>query len=437
MARAQRNTVLIIDDLFSSRLLLAEIVRQIDGKLNLELFDTPGRALEFARNNRVDMVLTDYKLPEFDGVQLVRQIRALPHCVDVPIVVITVVDDRRVRYEALEAGATDFLIKPLDEHETRARCANLLELRRHKIVLSDQARVLQYQVDKSVAEIHERELETLAKLAKAGEFRDQTTGNHLTRMARYSALIGSQLGLAPETVHVLEVAAPMHDIGKIGIPDAILLKEGPLSDAEMTSMKNHPRIGYDILKGSPSKYLSMGAIIALGHHEKYDGSGYPNGLHGEDIPIVARIVAVADVFDALVSERPYKHAWTVDEGFAYLEAQKGKHFDPRCVEAFMSAERSELGRFRHSSQTDRGSSVSQQRLLNSIRKHDFCISPSMAPKRARALRSQRRDQCSASEPRHPRLDDSRRTRASSSTQCDRAGIRSGQAPRRLLAARPF
>src|ERR1700693_4325085 len=192
MARAQRNTVLIIDDLFSSRLLLAEIVRQIDGKLNLELFDTPSRALEFARNNRVDMILTDYKLPEFDGVQLVRHLRGLPHCVDVPIVVITVVDDRRVRYEALEAGATDFLMKPLDEQETRARCANLLELRRHKIVLFDQARMLQYQVDKSVAEIHERELETLAKLAKAGEYRDKTTGNHIMRMGKYSALIGRQ-----------------------------------------------------------------------------------------------------------------------------------------------------------------------------------------------------------------------------------------------------
>src|SRR5215510_8725574 len=135
LARAQRNTVLIIDDLFSSRLLLAEIVRQIDGKLNLELFDTPSRALEFARNNRVDMVLTDYKLPEFDGIELVKQIRGLAHCVDIPIVVITVVDDRQVRYNALEGGATDFLIKPLDEHETRESCANLLEMRRHKIVL--------------------------------------------------------------------------------------------------------------------------------------------------------------------------------------------------------------------------------------------------------------------------------------------------------------
>jgi two-component system, response regulator RpfG len=335
-ARAQRNTVLIVDDLFSSRLLLAEIVRQIDGKLNLELFDTPSRALEFARNNRVDIILTDYKLPEFDGIELVKQLRALPHCVDVPIVVITVVDDRKIRYDALEAGATDFLIKPLDDHETRARCANLLELRRHKIVLSDQARVLQYQVDKSVAEIHERELETLSKLAKAGEFRDKTTGNHLMRMAKYSALIGQHLGLGAETVHVLEVAAPMHDIGKIGIPDSVLLKDGPLTSGETQVMRDHPRMGYDILKGSPSKYLSMGAIIALGHHEKFDGSGYPNGLHGEDIPLVARIVAVADVFDALVSERPYKKAWALEDAIEFVKSQRSKHFDPTCIDAFLS-----------------------------------------------------------------------------------------------------
>ena len=336
LARAQRNTVLIIDDLFSSRLLLAEIVRQIDSRLSLELFDTPSRALEFARNNRVDMVLTDYKLPEFDGIELIKQLRGLPHCVDVPIVMITVVDDRRIRYDALEAGATDFLIKPLDEHETRARCVNLLELRRHKIVLSDQARVLQYQVDKSVAEIHERELETLAKLAKAGEFRDKTTGNHLMRMAKYSALTGHNMGLGNETVHVLEVAAPMHDIGKIGTPDAILLKTGPLTPAEQEVMRAHPRIGYDILKGSPSKYLSMGAIIALGHHEKFDGTGYPNGLTAEDIPVVARVVAVADVFDALISERPYKRAWSVNEAVEHMRSQRGKHFDPRCVDAFFS-----------------------------------------------------------------------------------------------------
>jgi two-component system response regulator RpfG len=155
-------------------------------------------------------------------------------------------------------------------------------------------------------------------------------------MARYSALIGHNLGLGGDTVHLLEVSAPMHDIGKIGIPDSILIKEGPLTAAETLVMQTHPRIGYDILKGSPSKYLSTGAIIALGHHEKFDGTGYPNGLHAEDIPIVARVVAVADVFDALVSERPYKHAWGMDEGVSYLKSQRGKQFDPTCVDAFLA-----------------------------------------------------------------------------------------------------
>jgi two-component system response regulator RpfG len=335
-ARAQRGTAMIVDDLLSARLLLAEIVRQVDAKLNLELFDTPTRALEFARNNRVELILTDYKLPEFDGIDLVKQLRALPHCVDVPIVVITIVDDRKVRYEALEAGATDFLTKPLDEHETRARCANLLELRRHRMVLSDRALMLEFQVDKAVTEIHERELETLAKLAKAGEFHDRYTANHLLRTARYSALIGRTLGLGADVVHVLEVAAPMHDIGKIGIPVSILLREESLKPDEIGIIQTHPRMGYEILKGSPSKYLTMGAIIALAHHERYDGSGYPNGLHGEDIPIVARVVAVADVFDALISERPYKHAWAVEQSIAYLRSERGKHFDPACVDAFLA-----------------------------------------------------------------------------------------------------
>ena len=172
-------------------------------------------------------------------------------------------------------------------------------------MLSDQARVLQYQVDKSVAEIHERELETLAKLAKAGEFRDKTTGNHLMRMAKYSALIGAASG--PRRRDCARAGSRRADARhRQDRHSRFRAAEGRSADASRNrrSMKTHPRMGYDILKGSPSKYLSMGAIIALGHHEKYDGSGYPNGLHGEDIPLVARVVAVADVFDALVSERP-------------------------------------------------------------------------------------------------------------------------------------
>ena len=336
-ARAQRNTVLIVDDLFSSRLLLAEIVRQIDGKLNLELFDTPSRALEFARNNRVDIVLTDYKLPEFDGIELVKQIRALPHCVDVPIVVITVVDDRKIRYDALEAGATDFLIKPLDEHETRARCANLLELRRHKIVLSDQARVLQYQVDKSVSEIHERELETLAKLAKAGEFRDKTTGNHLMRMAKYSALIGAHLGLGAETVHVLEVAAPMHDIGKIGIPDAMLLKEGPLHargdrDHEVAPAHRlrHPQ-GQPVevpVDGRDHRARASREVRRLRLSERPAWRGHParraRGRGGRRV----RCAGQRATLQARVDH---------GRGHRLPEVRSaGEHFDPRCVDAFLA-----------------------------------------------------------------------------------------------------
>jgi two-component system response regulator RpfG len=278
LARAQRNTVLIVDDLFSSRLLIAEIVRQIDPKLNLELFDTPSRALEYARQNRVDMVLTDFKLPEFDGIELVKQIRGLSHCVDIPIVVITVVDDRQVRYNALEGGATDFLIKPLDEHETRARCANLLELRRHKIVLSDQARVLQYQVDRSVSEIHERELETLSKLAKAGEFRDKTTGNHSGPHGQVLGAHRAKPGArrrhgARDRSRRADARHRQDRNPRLGADEG-----RPAFPGELEVMRSHPRIGYDILKGSPSKYLSMGSIIALGHHEKFDGHRIPERL---------------------------------------------------------------------------------------------------------------------------------------------------------------
>jgi response regulator RpfG family c-di-GMP phosphodiesterase len=203
-------------------------------------------------------------------------------------------------------------------------------------VLADRARALRTRIDRSIAEIHERELETLKMLAKAGEFRDTYTANHLLRMARYCALIGHNLGLNANTVDLLAVTAPMHDIGKVGIPDSILLKKGSLTADEIGVLQTHTQIGYDILKGSPSKYLSTGAIIALSHHEKYDGSGYPNGLLGGDIPIVARVVAVADVFDALISARPYKAAWAVEPSIAYLRNGRGTYFDPACVDAFLA-----------------------------------------------------------------------------------------------------
>ncbi|TMH70147.1 MAG: HD domain-containing protein, partial [Betaproteobacteria bacterium] len=172
------------------------------------------------------------------------------------------------------------------------------------------------------------------RLARAGEFRDEETGYHLIRMSRYSRLIANALGLEHDEAETVELAAPLHDIGKIGIPDQILLKPDKLDAVEWEVMRRHPVIGHEILKGSASKYVRMGALIALGHHEKYDGSGYPNGLVGDHIPLCARIVAVADVYDALTSLRPYKKAWTSAQAFEYVTSQAGRHFDARLVEAF-------------------------------------------------------------------------------------------------------
>jgi two-component system response regulator RpfG len=184
--------------------------------------------------------------------------------------------------------------------------------------------------------VREREKETLARLARAGEFRDEDTGLHLARMARYSRLIAEAIGQSSDETETIELAAPLHDIGKIGIPDHILLKPAGLNDEELVVMRDHARIGHEILKGSPSKYVNMGALIALGHHEKFDGSGYPGALSGEAIPLCARIVAVADVYDALTSVRPYKIAWSREAAFEYLRAQRGRHFEPRLVDAFIS-----------------------------------------------------------------------------------------------------
>jgi len=251
------------------------------------------------------------------------------------MVMVTVHDDRKVRYAALDAGITDFLTKPVDARECLARCRNLLTLRRQQLALEDRRRLLEHMVEDATREVKEREKETLLRLARAGEFRDEETGYHLIRMSRYSRLISNALALERDEAETIELAAPLHDIGKIGIPDQILLKPSRLEDAEWQVMRRHPVIGHEILKGSASKYVRMGALVALGHHEKYDGSGYPNGLVGDHVPLCARIVAVADVYDALTSVRPYKPAWPSEQAFDYLRSQSGRHFDPRMVEAFL------------------------------------------------------------------------------------------------------
>lgn len=328
------SRILIIDDQFTSRQILEELVASLGEGTTTDSFANPVVALAWTRSNPPDLVLTDYKMPYMNGVEFTRRFRQLYP--ETPLVMITALGDRSIRYQALEAGATDFLTKPVDHIECRARCRNLLALREQQMLIKDRANWLEERVNKATQEIRTRELETLLRLAKAGEYRDEETGGHILRMANFSRLIAERLGLSKDECQVIEIAAPMHDIGKIGIPDGILLKPGKLNAEEFRSMQNHARIGYEILKDSPSQYLQMGAIIAYGHHEKFNGQGYPNGLAGEAIPLPARIVAVADVFDALTSKRPYKRAWSVQDAVEYLQAEQGRHFDPACVQAFLT-----------------------------------------------------------------------------------------------------
>jgi two-component system response regulator RpfG len=336
---ARRPSVVIIDDQSTGRRILERIIRSIDPELQVETYSDPFKALSRIRSCAPDLIVTDYKMPAMDGIALIRHVRSLPACADIPIIVVTVVEDVRIRYAALDAGATDFLSRPIDQYECRARCRNLLTLRRQQQIIRNRASWLEDQVALATREVQARERETLLRLAKAGEYRDQETGNHVLRMARYARLIAEALSLARGECEEIELAAPMHDIGKIGIPDCILLKEGPLNEKEFGVMKTHTRIGYEILKDSPSRRIILGATIALCHHERYDGLGYPDGLAGEAIPLPARIVAVCDVYDALTSTRPYKGPWPAAEAIRYIRERAGTQFDPGCVESFLARTR--------------------------------------------------------------------------------------------------
>ncbi len=327
--------VLVLDDAPINVTLLCRLLDKIDHCKSTSFFE-PETALAWCEEHVPDVVMVDYMMPGMNGIEFIRRFRSLYGCYDIPVLMVTANDELALRYEALEAGANDFLTKPVDRIEFLARTKNMLAMRKNQRFLEDRATWLDVEVKKATAEIRLREQETILRLSKAADSRDPETGAHIVRMANYSRVIAAELGLSEAEQQLLFEAAPMHDIGKVGIPDYILLKPGKLSEDEFAIMKQHARLGYDILSGSQSEMLSAGASIALSHHEKYDGSGYPGGLAGDDIPLFARIVAVADVFDALTSERPYKSAWDIDKALAFLHDGAGKHFDPRCVAAFVS-----------------------------------------------------------------------------------------------------
>jgi len=329
------NRIAIIDDSDINLTLFRALVLKL-GDCEALCFKESPKGLAWCSENLPDLIIVDYMMPDIDGIRFIECLRALAGREDVPVLMITANDNRDVRYEALRIGATDFLTKPVDRVEFSARVRNMLALGASRKKLADKAAWLAEEVAKATAAVHAREQELLFRMSRAAEFRDPETGAHLQRMSHYAHLIAGRLGLSVADQQLILKASPMHDIGKIGIPDHILLKPTALSAEEMAVMKTHAALGFELLKGSESSVLQAAASIAISHHERYDGSGYPHGTSGEAIPVFGRIVAVADVFDALASERPYKRPWTIDRAAAYVRDGSGRHFDPRCVEALFA-----------------------------------------------------------------------------------------------------
>lgn len=326
---------LLVDDSRSVLDLLKRLVEAV-GNVQATTFRDPLDALAAAKTTSFDIVLVDYEMPGMDGIALIRELRSLPKFSDIPIAMITSIEADDVRLRALEAGATDFLPKRPQAIEFGVRLRNLIKLGSAVRKLNNQAAELADEVEAATRKLQEREEEIILRLALAVEYRDNDTGDHTLRVAKYSRIIAEQLGLSERLCRDIYLASPLHDVGKVAIPDNILLKPGRLDAGEMAIIRTHAAIGGHILADSHCELIQLAAIIAEAHHERWDGSGYPNGLKGSEIPIAARIVMVADVFDALTTKRPYKDPMPIEQARQYLQKQKEKEFDPACVDAFLA-----------------------------------------------------------------------------------------------------
>jgi response regulator RpfG family c-di-GMP phosphodiesterase len=329
-------TVLVIDDQSTNRHLLAEILRSVVPQGHILSFADPVDAIEYAETSAVDLVCTDYRMPGMDGIEVIRRLRGMSHLTEVPIICLTAIDNLAIRYEALDAGANDYLSRPIDHRECASRCRNLLSMRRYQLTTLRHANELSERVLQVTGKLEQNQMEMLHRLAKVAEQRDTDTGAHLYRIGRYSAWLAKRVTGDEAFARMMELAAPLHDLGKVAIPDSILLAARPLTEEEWVIMRTHTTTGHAMLSDGDSGHLSVAADIARYHHEKFDGSGYPDGLAGNDIPLSARIVATVDVYDALTSVRPYKAAWPAEKARGYLRAQAGMHLDPTLVAAFLS-----------------------------------------------------------------------------------------------------
>jgi putative two-component system response regulator len=330
----KRLNIIVIDDSKSMLAAMWKALSPIEGvEIVMEL--DPVKAVELCRSREFDLILVDHMMPGLTGIDVIRMLRRIEIYKHVPMVMVTAQAERSIRLEAIEAGATEFLNKPFDDLELRARVSNLLKLRGYQLELADRAGNLQSLVDQATARLAAREEEIIWRLARAIEFRDGATGGHVSRVARISHILAEEVGLSPESGRLVYLASPLHDIGKIGISDAILSKPGRLTAEEMSEMRRHVDFGKRILEEGSSDLIKVAEVIAYCHHEKWDGTGYPRGISGLEIPLEARVVAIADVLDALCSERPYKSAMSPQAALDHIVGESGRHFDPACVEALV------------------------------------------------------------------------------------------------------
>jgi len=316
---------------------LLEQSLQVWGFTNVVSTTDPHQVLPLYQRQRPDLIVLDLRMPGLDGFQVMEQLQHIVPTGDyLPILVVSAEYTPQARRKALSMGARDFLTKPYDLHELLLRITNMLELRLLHRYMESQTLLLEESVRERTQALEQAQLETLERLALAGEYRDDDTGLHTQRVGKMAAQLAWCLGLAGEFVSMIRRAAPLHDVGKIAIADGILLKAGALDDEEWATMKGHTTKGAAMLAGSQAPSLQCAEEIAITHHERWDGSGYPAGLVGDAIPMAGRLVAVADVFDALTHERPYKAAWPIDKAIHEIQAQSGRQFDPLVIEAFLT-----------------------------------------------------------------------------------------------------
>ncbi|SFC87525.1 HD domain-containing phosphohydrolase [Pseudoalteromonas denitrificans] len=330
----QKAKILIVDDEFTNIKLLKKML-SMNGYSNLFYTEDPTLALPLYLENQIDLVLLDLNMPQLNGFGVMQLLMSLQNEKKPSIIVLTAQHAQQFRQEALDQGARDYITKPFNTKELLSRVRNLLEVDFAHNYLSHQNRILEEKVNAKTQELRISQLQTVRHLGRAAEYRDNETGLHIIRMSKMACVLAKAAGLEESECELLLNAAPMHDIGKIGIPDHILLKPGNFLPEEWKIMQTHAQIGANVLINDDSLLMKMAHTIAISHHEKWNGKGYPNGLKGDEIPFVGRVTALADVFDALTSSRPYKHAWSVEKAVELIKTEKGQHFEPFLVDVFL------------------------------------------------------------------------------------------------------